>query len=192
MRERNTMRQSFFTACLVLMLGLTVPVAGQSRTQAEAEVATVRLYDYGQTGFTLNRYFSPEHFRMSHSVEFSTGSFGGSGSSLAMYTNSMMWHFSPKLAARLDVAFAYAPIQDERLQGITGSNNGQVFIKNAELVYRPSEHTRVQFSFRQSPYGYYARPYGYRGYGYRPYGGNSFRASIGSDHRDLFWNDRLK
>jgi len=186
------MRQSIFSACLILMLGLTAPANGQLRGQAAAEVSTVRLYDYGQTGFSLNRYFSPEHFRMSHAVEFSTGSFGGSGSSLAMYTNSMMWQFSRKLAARVDVAFAYAPFQDERLQGITGNNNGQVFIKNAELAYRPSENTRIQFSFRQSPYGYYARPYGYRGYGYRPYGGNSFRAAYGSDHRDLFWNDRLR
>lgn len=197
-RERITMRQSLFVVCLILILGVTTPVNAQLRTDATTENATVRLYDFGETGFSLNRYFSPEHFRMSHSVEFSSGSFGGTGSSLAMYTNSLMWQFSQKLAARVDVAFAYSPFSDERLQGITGGNNGRVFIRNADLVYKPSENSRLQLSFRQSPYGMYASPYGNRGYGnrgygYRPYyGGSSFQATYSSSDRNLFWNDRIR
>lgn len=189
------MRQSLFVVCLILTLGVTAPAQGQLRSDVISEDASVRLYDYGQTGFSLNRYFSPAHFRMSHSLEFSTGSFGGETSSLGMYTNTMMWQFSQKLAARLDISMAYSPYSDERLQGLTGDNNGRIFIRNAQVAYRPTENSRIQFSFQQSPYGSYASPYGYNRYGngrygYRGRGGGSFQARFGPSDRDLFWNDR--
>jgi len=190
------MRQSLFVVSVIVVLGVTAPAQGQLRSDVVSEDARVQLYDYGQTGFSLNRYFSPAHFRMSHSLEFSTGSFGGSTSSLGMYTNSMMWQFSRKLAARLDISMAYSPYSDERLQGLTGNNNnGRIFVRNAQIAFRPSENSRIEFTFRQSPYGAYASPYGYNRYGntrfgYRGLGGGSFQARFGPSDRDLFWNDR--
>lgn len=191
------MRHSLFVACLILTLGLTVPTQAQLRSDVLAEDATVRLYDHGQSGFSLNRLFSPAHFRMSHSLEFSTGSYGGTSSSLGMYTNTMMWRFSQRLAARVDVSMAYSPYSDERLQGVTGSNNGRIFIRNAELAYRPTKNSQIHLSFQQSPYGSYMSPYGYghSGLGYRDYryrgrSGGIFEARFGPNDRDLFWNDR--
>ncbi len=183
------MRTTLTLLLLIVFLGVTTPAEAQLRTDVRSANAPVKLYDQGGSAFSLNKYFSPEHFRMSHSVEFSTSSFNG-GSSMGMYTNSMMWQFSQKLAARVDVGVAYSP----NAQGFGQSNklnlnNGpQVFLRNAEIAYRPSENVQFHLSVRQSPYGQYASPYGY--YGHR--GGGHFQAAFGHDQRDLFWNDRLR
>ena len=193
------MRHSLFVACLILTLGLTVPAKGQLRSDVLTEDATVRLYGHEKSGFSLNRLFSPTIFQMSHSLEFSTGSFGGNSSSLGMYTNTMMWRFSQRLAARVDVAMAYSPYSDERIQGLTGSNNGRVFIRNAEFAYRPTKNSEIHLSFRQSPYGSYMSPYGYgnsgygnRNYGFRGRGGGIFEARFGPNDQDLFRDDRIR
>jgi len=109
-----------------------------------------------------------------------------------MYTNSMQWQFSSKLAARVDVAASYSPLGSQSGMSVTGSNDSRVFVKNAELAYRPKENMEFHFSFRQSPYGSYMSPYGYGGNRYSRYGGSSFQADYGSNGRDLFWNDRLR
>ena len=182
------MRQSLTAALFIAMLALTIPAQAQLRSADTSMNNTARLYDTGQTGLSLNRFFSPEHFRMAHSFEMSTSSYGG-GSSLAMYTNSMMWQFNSKLAARLDLAMAYSPMNDQMGASVTGSQNGRVFLRNAEIAYRPTENIRMHFSVRQSPYGAYMSPWGAGAY-HSPYSGGSFRMDLGSS-QDLFFKDRL-
>lgn len=177
------MRKTLSLLSLVALLGLTLPAQAQLRQEAKVQPAPVKLYDQSAPSFTLNKLFSPEHFRMSHSYEMSFGSFGGSSSSLGMYTNSMMWQFNQKLAARVDVAFAHTPFGGN---GIGEGRGGRVFLRNAEVAYRPSENMQLHFSVRQSPYGSYMNPYGY----YNPYDSRAFNASFSSGPRDLFWNDR--
>ena len=127
---------------------------------------------------------------MSHSYEMSFGSFGGQASSLGMYTNTMMFQFSQKLAARVDVAFAHSLLNNGMRNPLgPDADRGQVFLRNAEIAYRPTENMRLHLSVRQSPYGGYMNPYGY---GYNPYyggHGSSFYGAFGSADRDLFWND---
>ncbi len=45
-----------------------------------------------------------------------------------------------------------------------------MFLRNAQIDYRPRHNMSIQLSVRQSPYGYYASPYGYYGspFGYYP------------------------
>lgn len=183
------MRNIVSLACLLLLLGLTLPAQAQLRETAYEQQAPVKLYDTKTSGFTLNKLFDPAHFRMSQSIEFSSSSFGGQASSLGMFTNSMMWQFNDKLAARVDVSAAYSP--NAGTFGNSGQNlnggNAQIFVKNAEIAYRPKENVQLHLSFRQSPYGRYGSPHGY--YGYSPYSNmRSFHASYGSDN--LFWNNR--
>lgn len=192
------MRSSFLALLLVAALLATVlitaPAQAQLRPTGSAIDSSVRLYDQGATGFSLNRFFTPEHFRMSHTFEASSSSWGG-GSSMAMYTNSMQWQFSNKLAARLDVSAAsQLGGGNQRLAQALGQNPNQVFIRNAELAYRPTENIQLHLSMRRSPYGSYMSPYGYYGgSGYDRWNQNSsFRADFGPSGRDLFWNDRLK
>jgi hypothetical protein len=165
------MRNVLSLLCFVVMLGVALPAEAQLRSDVRSYRAPAQLLDAGATGFTLNRLFSPEHFRMGHSLEMSMGSGGGHTSSLGMYTNSLMWQFNEQFAARVDISYA------QNLGGNSGfgmgQQHGQVFIRNAEFAYRPTENTMFQFSFRQSPYGGYMNPH----MGYSPFGpapGNTF------------------
>ena len=188
------MRKTLFVLCLVALLGVSLPVQAQLRQDAQTAPAPVRLYDQGGSTFSLNKFFSPAVFKMGHSVEMTAGSFGGTASSLAMYTNSMQWQFSDKLAARVDMSVAYSPLNNSPASSLTGNNsNGRVFLRNAEIAYKPLENMELHLSFRQSPYGMYASPYGYSPYGNRYGSGynNFFGASYGSS-QDLFWKDGVR
>lgn len=179
------MRTLVTSLFLVGMLVLVAPAQAQLRDAAATERSPIRLYDTGAPAFTLNRLFSPEHFQMSHSFEMSMGSYGGASSSLGMYTNTLRWQFNQQLAARVDVAFAYSPFDGQSELGAFGQqNNGRVFLRNAEVAYRPSEKVQIHFQMRQSPYGRYAGPFGY----YRP-GHDAFGFSSADA---LFWNDHVR
>lgn len=181
------MRNILSLIVLVILLGVTLPAQAQLRTQVGNQQSTAKLYGTDGSMFSLNRLFSPEHFKMSHSYEMSFGSFGGSSSSLGMYTNSMMFQFNDKLAARVDLSFAHQPFGSSAMMG--DQKNGQFFLRNAEVAYRPSENLQLHLSVRQSPYGSYMSPYGHYGHGY--YGMHRFSAGFGGTD-DLFWNDRLR
>ena len=195
------MRKLIFALAVIIWLGVASPAEAQYRRDAAVEQAPVKVYDDERSSFSLFNLFSPEHFRLSHSYEMSTTSFGGRGLTMGTYTSSLMWQFNQKLAARVDVGFSHTPFGTGDFQQAFGGreSHGNIYIRNAELAYRPSENTRLHLSFRQSPYGSYMSPYGYydrydRGYYGRPYyGGSGFGMSIragGSD--DLFWNPHLR
>ena len=174
------MRKTLSLLCLIAMLGLTLPAQAQVRSALNEERAPTRLYDAGAAGFLLNTVFNPAIFRMSHSYEMSVGSFGGRTSSLGMYTNTLAWQFNDKLAARVDLSVGYSPFGDA-----FGSQEDRmrVFLRNAEIAFRPTENVRLHFQVRQSPYGPYMSPYGY---GARGYGGYGYGYGPSPD---LFWKD---
>jgi opacity protein-like surface antigen len=164
------MRVVVVSAVLVLVLGVASPAQAQFRDAVPAGEAGVQVYDTGGSGFTLNKLFSPQHFKMNHSFEMSMGSGYYGTTSLAMYTNSLIFNFSNRLAARADIAIAYSPFNS----GPTGpgslSNNGaKVFLRNAEISYKPKDNMLLQLSVRQSPYGRYMSPYGSFYPGHYPY-----------------------
>ena len=173
------MRSALSVVCLLTVLFTATPAQAQLRGGDEVRRPPVKVFDAGAASFALNKLFSPAHFRMSHSYEFSTGSFGGAGGSMGMYTNTMMWQFNQKLAARVDVSYAHTPFGGSRF-GNEG-NGGQLFLRNAEIAYRPKENVALHFSIRQSPFGSYMSPYGY----YSPFSRFGYGYSRGDD---LFWN----
>lgn len=181
----NPMRRLLFSLTLVVVLGFMVPAQGQVLREGASQQVPVRVYGEGD-GFSLNKLFSPEHFQLRHSYEMSYNSFGGQGMTLGTYTSSLMWQFNQKLAARADVAFSHTPFGTGAYQQALGEDSsGKVYLRNAEIAYRPTENMRLHLSFRQSPYGTYANPYGY---GYAPYGGNGYSMRVQSGDADrLFW-----
>jgi hypothetical protein len=76
---------------------------------------------------------------------------------MGMYTNSMMWQFNSDWAARMDVSVSHPFTQGG---GAFGRQDARVFIRNAEVAYKPSDNLQVRMQFQQSPYGRYASPYG--------------------------------
>jgi len=146
--------------CLVFMLSATAPAHAQLRETAQKNSSVVtQLYDTGSEATdALGNLFGAEDFRMGHSYQMSFSSFGGNTSSMGMYTNSMMWQFNSDLAARVDVGVAHPLASNNAF----GNQEAKVFLRNAEVAYTPTDNMRIHFQVRQSPYGRYASPYGYR------------------------------
>lgn len=158
------MRTALPLLCLVLTLTLTAPAEAQLRETAQQNQSVqTQLYDTGSAAAdALQSLFGAEHFRMSHSYEASFSSFGGQSASMGMYTNSMMWQFNSDWAARMDVSVAHPFSQTNAF----GEQDAQVFIRNAEVAYKPSENFQVRMQVQQSPYGRYMSPYGTYGRSY--------------------------
>lgn len=149
---------------LIMVFAFSGTVAeAQFRESVPSAHSQTRLYaSSSKVSAILNRIFNPSVFQMSHSFEMSTGSFAGHGYSMGMYTNTMAWTFSSKLAARMDVSVAYSPQNRIARQAGFGQQPPRVFLRNAELAWKPSERVRIHFQVRQNPYPY--------GMGYSPYG----------------------
>ncbi len=173
---------------------IIAPADAQFREAVPGTPPASRIYAApGSAGFVLGKVFNPSVFRMSHGLEFNAGSFGGSGYSVGMYTNTMQWQFSDKLAARMDVSVAYAPMNDAASAfGIDQQQRPQVFLRNAEVEWRPSERFHFNLKVQQDPYaryhhGYYGSPYGRHAayYGRDPFMYGEFHRS----ERSVFWRE---
>jgi len=168
-------------AVLTLLSVVALPTAAQFRDAVPPARPAASLYQAsGLLGKVMDRVFNPSVFSMSHGIEMSTGSFGGQGYSMGMYTNTMQWQFSEKLAMRADVAVAYSP--QNRVASALGieRNTPRVFLRNAEIDWRPNKRWHFNIQVRQDPYAY-RNPYAFGPYGY----GHRYGYA-----RDPFWHDR--
>jgi hypothetical protein len=182
-----------FLPLLVLTVALLAahPVQAQLRAEAPGKPAPVAVYDQPASGFALGQLFDSEAFRLSHSYEFSYNSFAGEGIGVGVYTTSLRYQPTDRLAARVDLGVAHSPFGSNDLQqqlGFSEDQPARVFLRNASLAYRPTENSLLTLSFQRSPYGGYyghgAGPMGYSPF----YGGNSFHATVaGQDHGAMFW-----
>ncbi len=156
------MRIGLLSVCLVALLSVSTPVEAQLRDGVAVE-SQARLLDNGGGNILMNTIFNPQYFSMGHSVEFNAGGGGSYSSSLAMYTNSLMWNFSDKLSAKADVSVAYSPFSSgpNSPTGVGNLSSGsRVFLRNAEVAYSPRENLHFHISVNNSPYGRYGQPYG--------------------------------
>ena len=154
---------------LALAILVAVPAHAQFRQNVPATHPPARLYEMkGKIGTFFSKLFNPSVFQMSHSFEMSAGSFGGQGFSMGMYTNSMAWQFNDKVAARVDVAMAYSPQSQMAHQANFSQNAGpRIFLRNAQIDWKPAKNIHLQLQVRQNPYGYGLMgmdPYGYGAY----------------------------
>ena len=195
------MRSAFAVLLLAGTLLLADPAAAQFRADLPTREAPAAVTSTGASSLGLARLFASDKFKLSHSYEMSYSSFGGQGLGLGVYTGSLRWQPTDKLAGRADIAVASSPFGDAATQeafGFGQDTPARVYLRNAELAYRPTENSMIRFQVQQSPYGAYASPYGvgrFGGYGggygaafgSSPYGGSSVRASWSSDGDDLFF-----
>lgn len=182
------MRTTLSLLALALLLTLAQPAQAQLRTDLGGPAPT-QLYGQTSSASLLSRLIQSDRFRMSHSVEFSTTSFGGQALSLGMYTNTMMVQFNDHWAARADVAVATSPFGGNDAFGM--SNQPRVFLRNAEVAYRPSDKFQVRLQVRQNPFGGMMNPY------MNPYGMRMGRGMMGMGRmgfgstptNQLFWRN---
>lgn len=163
------MRRVSFILIIMLALAVTRPADAQLRSAENATPSEALMTSSAGVGFLMKTIFNPEHFSMGHAFEMSFGSGAYGNGSLAMYTNSLQWQFGSKLAARADVSVAYSPFGSSNngyLNAPTSLSrrNAEVFLRNAQVSYMPSDNVRLHLSYHRSPYGRYLSPYGF----YRP------------------------
>ena len=181
-------------AVLALALVVAAPASAQRTADLPGRQAPVALTD-GGGGLSLARLFNAETVKLSHSYELSYGSGPTGGVGLGVYTSSLRWQPSEKLAGRVDVGVAHSPFGSSGVQsalGFEGTGDVRVFLRNAEVAYRPTENMTLQLRVQQSPYGAYGAygsPYGY-GYGLSPYGASRVSARFAPADADrLFFRD---
>lgn len=174
------MRTVFLLLCLVLTLSLATPAEAQFRKTADRNQSIqTQLYDAGSAAANALQ-LGADHFRMGHSYGASFSSFGGETASMGTYTNSMMWQFNSDWAARMDVSVSH-PLTAGQSNAF-GSQQPRVYLRNAEVAYKPSDQFQVRMQIQQSPHGRYASPFGVHRGGY---GGSA--AFTPTD--DLFWRN---
>ncbi len=182
------MRTTLSLLALALLLTFAQPAQAQLRADLGGPAPT-QVYGQGGSASLLSRLVQSGRFRMSHSVEFSTTSIGGQALSLGMYTNTMMVQLNDHWAARADVAVATSPFGGNDAFGM--SNQPRVFLRNAEVAYRPNDNFQVRLQVRQNPFGGMMNPYmNPYGMGMRRGMGGMARMGMGSTPTNqLFWRN---
>ena len=191
------MRYAVLTLCL-LSLVLATPVSAQAISDRPARQAPVEVYASPSTP-TLKQLFNSETLRVRQSVEFTTTTGGAGSLGLGVYTASLQWQPSARLAGRVDLGVAQSAFSSGLYESALGPDGARprVFLRNAELAWKPTENSLVRFQVQQSPYGGFASPYGAGGgTGASPYGlgyragrygsSSSMTLGVGSGD-DLFW-----
>ena len=150
------------TAFLVALgLMLVQSGFGQFKRTTQEEPKVSDSFIRPETNSSWLDFFNPDNFKMRQSYSMSYTASGHQGLALGMYTNSMMYKFSPKLDARVDVSLQHSPYStfDQRLQNsLTG-----VFLNRAEVNYHASDNLLFRVSYEKLPMGLYGMysPYGY-------------------------------
>jgi hypothetical protein len=157
--KEEVMKRIIVVGVLVALASGIASAQFKSQVQQETQVSLNRLGDSQSPLTYLFGWFNPDKFTMRHSFDLSYTTFGGQGLSLGTYTNTMLYQFADNLNARADIAFSFSPYNS--LATFNKSDFNKVYLKNAELNYRPWENTNVSVSFRQYPYGlgYYSPLY---------------------------------
>ena len=102
---------------------------------------------------SLFGFINPDNFSMHHSVGLSYSTFSGYGTSLATYTNSMMYKFSDNMNVQLDASFVTSPYSSlgknfqNAIQGI--------YINHAAFNYRPWDDFSISIQYRNMPNYFY-------------------------------------
>ena len=171
------------TLALVALLALAVPARAQRASDVPTGPAPVVLSETpGALG--IGQLFNAQTLDFRQSYEASYGVSGAGSLGTGLYTASLLWQPSDKLAGRVDLGVLHGLGGTPELMSATNLDGSpQVFLRNAELAYRPTDALHFSLSVSQSPYGTYAAPYGYGGrYArYRPLGA--------SPSGDLFFRD---
>ncbi len=168
------MKKTTLTALLAIILCATAQSQLKSQSPAEESASASLVRPGGWSGAGLSSFFGlldPDRFHMRHSLSYNYLSAGGTGLSLANYTNSMFYNIAEPLDVRFDVTLQGSPFGPT-----AGANRGdlnKIYLSRAELNYRPWENVFLQFQYRELPYSAFRNPFDPFYYG-SPWGDREF------------------
>jgi len=142
------------TLLIAMMMCCALSAQAQFRTQgAEQSSAASSLVHPAPTIGNFLGLLNPENFSMRHSLSYSYLSSGGTGLSLASYTNSMFYKIADPMNLRFDVTVQGSPNASPYQSALNG-----LFLSRAELNYRPWENFFIKVQYQRIPttaYGYF-------------------------------------
>lgn len=153
------------TLIICLVVFVTTGAVSQLRSQDRPEQTVA--HSLVRPGGGLSSFFgllNPENFIMRHNLSYSYMSYGGSGLSVASYTNSMFYRISDPLTVRFDVTLQGSPFGPTA--GADRSNLNRIFLSRAELNYQPWEDFLIQVQYRELPYNSFRDLYNPFSYGF--------------------------
>ena len=115
-------------------------------------------------------FLNSENFQMRHSFSLSYSSFGGQGTSMGSYTNSMFYKLMSNLNVQMDVSLLFSPYSSFG-KSFQDDING-IYISRAAINYYPFKDMQISIQYRNLPY---YNPYFGSGSGFygNPFYGNS-------------------
>lgn len=128
-------------------------------SERSAAASLVRPAGQGMGG-SISSFFGlldPNRFLMRHSFSYSYLTAGGTGLSVASYTNSMFYRIADPLDVRFDVTLQGSPFGPTA--GAGRDELSRISLSRAELNYRPWENVQMQVLYRELPWGYYRNPF---------------------------------
>ncbi|MEL6615660.1 MAG: hypothetical protein AAFQ43_07980 [Bacteroidota bacterium] len=191
------MRTVALTAVLGLALLLADPASAQFQADVPARPAPVEVVASPEApSLSLRSLFNAETLSLSHSYQYGYSAGLGGDLGLGVFTTSLRWQPSARLAGRVDVGVAHGATGSlANAAGFSPDRPARLFLQNAELAYRPTQNSLIQLQVRQTPYG---AACGYGGSVYAPAsqygagygcGASGASASFSTGGGDLFWRD---
>jgi hypothetical protein len=138
---------------LVVLMSGTLRAQFKSQEQSKPSVGGSLVRPTSSMSEYLG-WLNPDNFSMRHNFSLQYMASSGHGLSLATYTNSMFYQIADPLDVRFDVSLQGSPFGG--YGAFDQGNYNRLYLSRADLNYRPWENFRVQFSFRQMPYGFYS------------------------------------
>ena len=144
----------FLYTCSIIFFILCGGLWGQLKSQVPEQ--NVGAIITGNNLSTIVPFLDPSRFNMHHSFSMSTMSLGGQAMNVAAYTNMMTYELNPNL--HLGTSFSLVQPTGVVGPGNYGLNKTK-FLYDANLQYRPSENTLIEFNMSNRPYyNRYNRP----------------------------------
>jgi hypothetical protein len=150
------MMKSTILVLLVAVIGSSAAAQLKPRSPAEESAAASLVRPGGGQGTGLSSFFgllNPDRFLMTHTLSYNFLSAGGTGLSVASYTNSMFYSIADPLNVRFDVTLQGSPFGPTA--GVNRSDLNRIYLSRAELDYRPWENVYLQLQYRELPWSYY-------------------------------------
>ena len=153
--------------CILIFFIPCGSLLGQLKSQVPKQ--NVGAMITGNNLSTTVPLLDPTRFDMHHSFSMSTMSLGGQAMNVAAYTNIMTYELNHNL--HLGTRFSLVQPTGMMGPGNYGLNNTQ-FLYDANLQYRPSENTLIEFKMSNRPY--YNR-YNHHRLEYHPFYSNYYK-----------------
>ncbi|MEM1057240.1 MAG: hypothetical protein AAGI52_17110 [Bacteroidota bacterium] len=149
------MRLAALTAVLGFALLLADASAAQIASDLPGPTAPVEVVSSPQAPtLSLAGLFNAETINLSHSYQFGYQSGFGGDLGMGVYTTSLRWQPSARLAGRVDVGFAHGAFGSlADAAGFSPDRPVRPFLQNAEIGWRPTENSLIHLQVSQTPYG---------------------------------------